>query len=77
MVPMVHSAVLTTLCRARWSPQDDWLPYQTDMAPVSMLYNSRVEGNQDLLGDLESAELSKVIKALSCLFHHSVRVYSP
>ena len=28
------------------------------------LYSSRVEGDQDLLGDLESAE----IKALSCLF---------
>ena len=41
------------------------------------LYSSRVEGNQDPLGDLESVELSKVVKALSCLFHHSVRVYSP
>ena len=39
--------------------------------------SSRVEGNQDPLGDLEYAELSKVIKVLSSLFHHSVRVYSP
>ena len=27
------------------------------------LYSSRVEGNQDPLGDLDSTELSKVIKA--------------
>ena len=41
------------------------------------LYSSKVEGNQDPLGDFESSELSEVMKALSCLFHHSVHVYSP